>query len=93
MCPFTDVPGDRLKECLVKVHPIHPISLNFPPPSLCTGNYSVPSNCEPCKLNLPSDNAVMIAWASMHRFLARDYDDYTINLRSKWNIDELSSTN
>ncbi|KAF9467255.1 Gcp-like domain-containing protein [Collybia nuda] len=62
----------RLQECLIKLNPVNPISLCFPPPHLCT------------------DNAVMIAWASMHRFLARDYDDYTVNLRSKWNIDELS---
>ena len=38
---------------------------------------------------LCEDNAVMIAWASMHRFLGRDYDDYTIDLRSNWDIDEL----
>lgn len=37
------------------------------------------------------DNAVMIGWASMHRFLAQDYDDYSLDLRPKWNIDELST--
>jgi len=36
-----------------------------------------------------SDNAVMIAWASMHRFLADDTDPYSIDLRPKWSIEEL----
>lgn len=36
-----------------------------------------------------ADNAVMIAWASMHRFLAGDTDDYTVELRRKWSIEEL----
>ncbi|KAI0063524.1 glycoprotease [Artomyces pyxidatus] len=49
-----------------------PISLVFPPPSLCT------------------DNAVMIAWASMHRFLARDFDNYSTTILPKWSIEELS---
>ncbi|RDB25348.1 putative tRNA N6-adenosine threonylcarbamoyltransferase, mitochondrial [Hypsizygus marmoreus] len=64
---------ERLAECLKTVDTTVPISLSFPPPSLCT------------------DNAVMIAWASMHRFLARDHDEYTIGLRPKWSIEELSS--
>jgi len=34
----------------------------------------------------------MIGWASMYRFLAHDYDDYTINLRPKWNLEELASS-
>ncbi|THH17878.1 hypothetical protein EW146_g3030 [Bondarzewia mesenterica] len=50
-----------------------PMSLVFPPPSLCT------------------DNAVMIGWASMHRFLAGDFDEYSIATRPKWSIEELSS--
>ncbi|RXW23349.1 hypothetical protein EST38_g2490 [Candolleomyces aberdarensis] len=37
-----------------------------------------------------TDNAVMIAWASMPRFLAKDYDDYGINLKAKWSIEELA---
>jgi len=40
--------------------------------------------------SLCTDNAAMIAWASMHRFLAKDHDDYSIEHRSKWNIEELS---
>ena len=32
----------------------------------------------------------MIAWASMYRFVAGDYDDYAIELRSKWSIEELA---
>jgi N6-L-threonylcarbamoyladenine synthase len=30
----------------------------------------------------------MIGWASMHRFLAGDTDDYSIMIRPKWSIDE-----
>ncbi|KAJ6607764.1 Gcp-like domain-containing protein, partial [Mycena sp. CBHHK59/15] len=41
---------------------------------------------------LCTDNAVMIAWASMHRFLAQDHDDYTISPRSKWSIEELQDS-
>ncbi|KLO09497.1 peptidase M22, glycoprotease [Schizopora paradoxa] len=40
--------------------------------------------------SLCTDNAAMIAWASMHRFLAEDYDDYSIDHRAKWNIEDLS---
>ncbi|KAH9928055.1 glycoprotease [Amylocystis lapponica] len=39
---------------------------------------------------LCTDNAVMIAWAAMYRFLAGDFDDYSVELRVKWNIEELS---
>jgi len=63
---------DHLSHHMATIDAAAPISLHFPPPSLCT------------------DNAVMIAWASMHRFLARDYDDYTIDLRPNWSIDALS---
>ncbi|KAH8107829.1 glycoprotease family-domain-containing protein [Cristinia sonorae] len=42
--------------------------------------------------SLCTDNAVMIAWASMHRFLAGDYDDYSVTLRSKWKIEDLLKT-
>jgi len=31
----------------------------------------------------------MIGWASMHRFLAQDYDEYEIETRPKWDIEEL----
>jgi len=40
-------------------------------------------------LQLCRDNAVMIAWASMHRFLAGDFDDYSIEHRAKWSIEDL----
>ncbi|KAF8070292.1 Gcp-like domain-containing protein [Lyophyllum atratum] len=54
------------------------------------GNSTTPiSLCFPPPA-LCTDNAVMIAWASMHRFLAQDYDKYTIDLLAKWNIDNLS---
>jgi N6-L-threonylcarbamoyladenine synthase len=35
------------------------------------------------------DNAVMIAWAAMHRFLAFDHDVYEIETRPKWDIQDL----
>lgn len=31
----------------------------------------------------------MIGWASMTRFLAGDHDDYTIDLRPKWSIEDV----
>ncbi|KDQ10113.1 hypothetical protein BOTBODRAFT_116291 [Botryobasidium botryosum FD-172 SS1] len=51
---------------------------------------------QPLPLLLPpphlcTDNAAMIAWASMDRFLRQDYDDYSVELRSKWDIEELAS--
>jgi N6-L-threonylcarbamoyladenine synthase len=33
----------------------------------------------------------MIAWASMHRFHAKDYDDYAIDLRARWKIEDLAA--
>lgn len=36
-----------------------------------------------------TDNAVMIGWASMDRFLVQDYDEYEIGIRPKWDIEEL----
>ncbi|KAL5485006.1 QRI7 [Sanghuangporus weigelae] len=39
--------------------------------------------------SLCTDNAAMIAWASMHRFLAGDTDDYSIESKPKWSIEEL----
>ncbi|KAI0780293.1 glycoprotease [Fomes fomentarius] len=49
---------------------------------------------EPASLVFPpphlcTDNAAMIAWASMHRFLAGDTDEYTIESRPKWSLEEL----
>jgi hypothetical protein len=31
----------------------------------------------------------MIAWASMHRFVADNTDDYEILIRPKWSIEDL----
>ncbi|KAL1704582.1 glycoprotease family-domain-containing protein [Schizophyllum commune] len=45
-------------------------------------NFPPPSLC--------TDNAVMIGWASLHRFRDRDYDDYSINPMSKWSIEDLT---
>jgi len=57
--------------------------------------WSVAPN-EPFAVNFPPpalciDNAVMVAWASMHRFQTQNHDDYSINLRAHWNIDNLNS--
>lgn len=38
-------------------------------------------------MHIHPDNAVMIGWASMHRFLAEDTDDYSVMIRPKWSID------
>ena len=38
---------------------------------------------------LEADNAVMIGWASMHRFLANDTDQYDLDLLPKWSIEDL----
>ncbi|EIN11412.1 peptidase M22 glycoprotease [Punctularia strigosozonata HHB-11173 SS5] len=39
---------------------------------------------------LCTDNAVMIAWAALSRFLDGDTDAYSIDLRRTWHIEELS---
>ena len=60
----------------------------FPPAYLCTGCLS--------RLTVSktdrhlSDNAAMIAWASMHRFLAGNHDTYDIIPRSKWSIEVIA---
>jgi N6-L-threonylcarbamoyladenine synthase len=38
---------------------------------------------------MAADNAVMIGWASMHRFLANDTDKYDLDLLPKWSIENL----
>ncbi|GJE96772.1 peptidase M22, glycoprotease [Phanerochaete sordida] len=38
--------------------------------------------------HLCTDNAVMVAWAGMHRFAAGDFDTYDASIRPKWRIDE-----
>lgn len=35
------------------------------------------------------DNAAMIGWASMNRFLKGEFDDLSIDLRVKWDIEDL----
>ena len=36
-----------------------------------------------------ADNAAMIAWAAMDRFLAGDTDPYSIESRPVWSLEEL----
>ena len=38
---------------------------------------------------LCTDNAVMIAWASMYRFLVGDVDGYAVTIRKDWSLEEL----
>ncbi|KAJ7124908.1 glycoprotease family-domain-containing protein [Mycena epipterygia] len=40
---------------------------------------------------LCTDNAVMVAWASMHRFLAHDHDDYSIGPLPTWSIEDIQN--
>lgn len=47
---------------------------------------------DPCLALIPvssSDNAVMIAWASMSRFLSGDTDPYDTELLPKWDLESL----
>lgn len=37
------------------------------------------------------DNAVMVGWASIPRFLARDHDPFDIDLKPTWSLEDLSS--
>ncbi|KAM5535095.1 hypothetical protein V8D89_011181 [Ganoderma adspersum] len=39
--------------------------------------------------SLCTDNAAMIAWASIDRFMAGDTDDYMIETRSRWSLEDL----
>ena len=39
--------------------------------------------------NIAVDNAAMIGWASMYRFLEGRTDDYSIEPRPKWSIEDL----
>ncbi|KAF8909898.1 peptidase M22 glycoprotease [Mucidula mucida] len=40
---------------------------------------------------LCTDNAVMVAWASMHRFLAGDFDDLSLAPVTKWSIEDIQT--
>ena len=37
------------------------------------------------------DNAVMIAWAAMHRYVHKDMDPYFIMPRSQWPLDSYTA--
>ncbi|KAH8828491.1 glycoprotease [Flagelloscypha sp. PMI_526] len=41
--------------------------------------------------HLCTDNAAMIAWASMHRFISENTDPYEIDIRPKWSIEDLNA--
>lgn len=78
----------RLRAALDEYSSDERISLHFPPLELCTGQrFNMPIDSQVLKFN--TDNAAMIAWASMHRFAAGDYDDYTVDLRAKWSIEDI----
>ena len=82
----------RLRQCLLSLTSNTPPSLVFPPPYLCTGQSQESSNQvddELIYIYMAADNAVMIGWASMHRFLANDTDQYDLDLRPKWSIEKL----
>ncbi|KAJ7134987.1 hypothetical protein C8R43DRAFT_1132899 [Mycena crocata] len=54
------------------------------------------SSVDPIQLHFPepalcTDNAVMIAWASMHRFLAGDHDGDEILPVPKWSLEDLQN--
>jgi len=78
----------RLALCLKSFDPERHIQTVFPPPKYCTGTTNFPQIDGESDATV-LDNAVMIAWASMSRFLAQDYDDYGIELRAKWSIEDL----
>ncbi|CAG7850511.1 tRNA N6-adenosine threonylcarbamoyltransferase, mitochondrial {ECO:0000256/HAMAP-Rule:MF_03179} {ECO:0000256/HAMAP-Rule:MF_03179}; AltName: Full=N6-L-threonylcarbamoyladenine synthase {ECO:0000256/HAMAP-Rule:MF_03179}; AltName: Full=t(6)A37 threonylcarbamoyladenosine biosynthesis protein PIIN_01415 {ECO:0000256/HAMAP-Rule:MF_03179}; AltName: Full=tRNA threonylcarbamoyladenosine biosynthesis protein PIIN_01415 {ECO:0000256/HAMAP-Rule:MF_03179} [Serendipita indica DSM 11827] len=42
---------------------------------------------------LCTDNAAMIAWASMHRFLQHDFDDYSIQPLATWDLESIGAQN
>ncbi|RPD54185.1 glycoprotease [Lentinus tigrinus ALCF2SS1-7] len=41
--------------------------------------------------HLCTDNAAMIAWAAMDRFLAGDTDEYSLESRPKWSLEDLEA--
>ena len=68
------------------------INLVFPPPHLCTGTNTTPSvTMTGTDKRIILDNAVMIAWAAMHRFSRNDFDPYDVALRAKWSVEDLDS--
>jgi N6-L-threonylcarbamoyladenine synthase len=55
--------------------------MEFDPDTPLSLTFPPPSFC--------TDNAAMIAWTSIYRFLAQDTDNYDIDLRPKWSIEDL----
>ena len=81
-----------MRACLDQECPDEEVSLVFPPPSLCTGESWVIAYVSSGWRSLRAwraDNAAMIAWASMHRFIAGDTDDYMIETRPRWSLEDL----
>jgi tRNA A37 threonylcarbamoyltransferase TsaD len=64
------------------------IAVQYPPISLCTGECSQSKSCLSIDWRV-IDNAAMIAWASMDRFVRGDVDPYDINVKPKWDLGEL----
>ena len=61
----------------------------FPPPELCTGQKIQYYYFHYPLVNITADNAAMIGWASMYRFLEGRTDDYSIEPRPKWSIEDI----
>ena len=78
----------RLRACLDAASPDDRVSLVFPPPSLCTGEQMSPIP-RYLRAEQIADNAAMIAWAAMDRFLAGDTDPYSIESKPQWSLEEL----
>ena len=80
----------RLRSCVATTETSHNISLVFPPVALCTGEYrEILASSHLFTSSFSADNAAMIAWAAMERFLRNDHDPYTIDLRPSWSIEDL----
>ena len=86
---YLDADCSRLGVFLLNTCSQDSISLIFPPPELCTGKLRLSNPPVWLVEKGAADNAVMIAWASMHRFVAGNTDDYEILIRPKWRIEEL----
>jgi N6-L-threonylcarbamoyladenine synthase len=78
-----------LRQAIDSVNPTNPLNLVFPPQHLCTGAHDR-SFLHAVTFNtffLP-DNAVMIAWAAMHRYVRNDFEPYDVGIKVRWDLEE-----